>query len=203
MDKGAPAATQVADRFHLVQNLEQTLEKVFSSYGAELKAVEQQQRQTLVEVGTQTAIVTPKSTMTTELQAQKIANYQRRVQQQQEIRRLSEEQWLQIDIAQAVGVSVRTVQRHLAAPDLTEVAATNGSSGRSMLEPYKQSLLEWWNAEIRQPKVLMVLLQQQGYTGSERTLTRYLSSVRAAQGLPPSRVKPPQGLPQAILNLSR
>jgi transposase len=198
MDKGAPAATQVADRFHLVQNLEQTLEKVFSSYGAELKAVEQQQRQTLVEVGTETAIVTPKSTMTTELQAQKIANYQRRVQQQQEIRRLSEEQWLQIDIAQAVGVSVRTVQRHLAAPDLTEVAATNGSSGRSMLEPYKQSLLEWWNAEIRQPKVLMVLLQQQGYTGSERTLTRYLSSVRAAQGLPPSRVKPPQGLPQAI-----
>ena len=73
-------------------------------------------------------------------------------------------------------MSVRTVQRHLAAPDLPEIAATNSSLGRSLLDPYKQLLLEWWNAEIRQPKVLMVLLQQQGYTGSERTLTPTVSN---------------------------
>jgi transposase len=194
MDKGAPAAIQVADRFHLVQNLEETLEKVLSSYGNELKAVEQQQRQT--SVSDEIVVVTPKPTTTADLQDQKLANYQHRVQQQQEIRRLSEQQWSQLAIAQAVGVSVRTVQRHLAAPDLPEIAATNNSLGRSLLDPYKQLLLEWWNAQIRQPKVLMVLLQQQGYTGSERTLTRYLGSVRAAQGLPPSRVKPTLGLPQ-------
>ena len=41
MDKGAPAATQVADRFDLVQNLEETLAKILSSYGMELQAVEQ------------------------------------------------------------------------------------------------------------------------------------------------------------------
>jgi transposase len=62
MDKGAPAATQVADRFHLVQNLEETLEKVFSSYGNELKAVEQQQRQN--SASTETVVVTPKPTTT-------------------------------------------------------------------------------------------------------------------------------------------
>jgi transposase len=115
---------------------------------------------------------------------------------QQEIRKLSQQQWSQIAIAEAVGVSVRTVQRYLSAPDLPEIASTNGSLGRSLLAPYKQLLLEWWNAEIRQPKVLMILLQQQGYMGSERTLTRYLSSVRAAQGLPPIRVKPTLGLAQ-------
>ena len=194
MDKGAPAATQVADRFHLVQNLEETLEKVLSSYGNELKTVEQLQRQTSVPTGT--AIVTPKPTTIAELQAQKLVNYQHRVQQQQEIRNLSRQQCSQLAIAQAVGVSVRTVQRLLSAPDLPETASPNGSLGRSLLEPYKQSLLEWWNAQIRQPQVLMILLQQQGYTGSERTLTRYLSSVRAAQGLPPTRVKPIQGLAQ-------
>jgi transposase len=128
MDKGAPAAIQVADRFHLVQNLEETLEKVFSSYGNELKAVEQQQRQTSVEVATATVVVTPKPTTTTpELQEQKLTNYQHRVRQQQEIKRLSEQQWSQVAIAQAVGVSVRTVQRHLAAPDLPEIAAERSS----------------------------------------------------------------------------
>jgi transposase len=194
MDKGAPAAIQVADRFHLVQNLAETLEKVFSSYGNELKAIEQQQRQTSVPTGM--VVVTPRPTTTVELQAQKLVNYQHRVQQQQEIRNLSQQQWSQIAIAQAVGVSVRTVQRLLSAPDLPETALPNGSLGRSLLEPYKQSLLEWWNAQIRQPQVLMILLQQKGYTGSERTLTRYLSSVRAAQGLPPTRVKPIPGLAQ-------
>jgi transposase len=194
MDKGAPAAIQVADRFHLVQNLEETLEKVLSSYGVEFKAVEQQQRQT--SASTETVVVTPKPTTIAELQAQKLVSYQHRVQQQQEIRNLSQQQWSQIAIAQAVGVSVRTVQRLLSAPDLPPTASQSSLLGRGLLEPYKQSLLEWWNAQIRQPKVLMVLLQQQGYTGSERTLCRYLSAVRAAQDLPPTRVKPTQGLAQ-------
>jgi transposase len=194
MDKGAPAAIQVADRFHLVQNLEETLEKVLSNYGNELKAFEQQQCQ--ISVTTETVVVISKPTTTAELQAQKLVNYKHRVQQQKEIRKLSQQQWSQIAIAQAVGVSVRTVQRLLSAPDLPGTASLNGSLGRSLLEPYKQSLLEWWNAQIRQPQVLMMLLQQKGYTGSARTLTRYLSAVRAAQGLPPTRVKPILGLAQ-------
>ncbi len=119
-------------------------------------------------------------------------NYQHRVQQQQEIRKLSQQPWSQIAIAQAVGVSVRTVQRLLSAPDLPETASLNDSLGRSLLE----SILEWWNAQIRQPQVLMILLQQKGYKGSARTLTRYLSAVRAAQGLPSTRVKPIPGLAQ-------
>jgi transposase len=151
------------------------LEKVLSSYGTELKAIEQQRRQTSVPIGT--VVVTPRPTTTVELQAQKLVNYQHRVQQQQEIRNLSQQEWAQIAIAQAVGVSVRTVQRLLSAPDLPETASPNGSLGRSLLEPYKQSLLEWWNAQIRQPQVLMILLQQKGYTGSERNTVRISSSL--------------------------
>jgi hypothetical protein len=36
---GAPQATQVADRFHLLQNLAETLDQVFSTHGAALKAM--------------------------------------------------------------------------------------------------------------------------------------------------------------------
>ena len=36
---GAPQATQVADRFHLLQNLAEALDQVFSTHGNALKAV--------------------------------------------------------------------------------------------------------------------------------------------------------------------
>jgi transposase len=196
MDKGAPEAIQVADRFHLVKNLEETLEKVLCSYDSELKAIEQKQRQD--SVSTEIVIVVPKPTTTIKSQAETQDAYQKRVQQQQEIRKLSEQQWSQIAIAQTIGVSVRTVQRYLSLPDLPETPSYSRLLGRSSLNPYKQALLEWWNAGIRQPKVLMSLLHQKGYTGSERTLTRYLSALREAQGLPPTRVKPVIGLPQVI-----
>lgn len=164
---------EVADRFHLVENLAETLEKLLSGYSSELKAIELQQFQ--AEAATETVVVTPKPTATANAQAQTQAAHQRRVQQQQEIKKLHEQQWSQVAIAQTVGVSVRTVRRFLRLPDLPETPPRRRCFGRSLLDPYKQPLLEWWNGGIKQPKMLLRLLQQQGYTGSERTLTRYIS----------------------------
>lgn len=66
------------------------------------------------------------------------------------------------------------------------------------LDPYKPLLLEWWNEGIRQPRTLLALLQAQGYSGSDRTLTRYISQLREAEGLPPARVLPPKNRPKVI-----
>lgn len=43
MNEGAPKAIQVADPFHLMQNLEVTLEKVFKNHAQALKIVEKAQ----------------------------------------------------------------------------------------------------------------------------------------------------------------
>lgn len=182
MSQGAPDAVQVADRFHLVQNLTETLEKVFSSYHAELKAIEQQHRpkNTAPEV----AIVRAKPTATVEAQAQFQATHQRRVEQQQQIKRLYEQHWTQVAIAQEVGVSAKTVQRFLKLPNFPAVLPRRKSFGKSVLDPYKPIFLEWWNGGIRQPRLLVSLLQQQGYDGSIRTVTRYISQLRQVQGLP-------------------
>ncbi|MEM7769700.1 MAG: transposase [Cyanobacteria bacterium P01_A01_bin.37] len=45
MTQGAPDAIQVADRFHLLHNLEETLEKALKGHSKILKQVEQEQRQ--------------------------------------------------------------------------------------------------------------------------------------------------------------
>jgi transposase len=196
MTQGAPEAIQVADRFHLVKNVGETLEKVLGNYDAEMKAIEQQQRQALAS--TEMVVVTAKSTATANAKAQIQTNHQKRVQQQKEIKKLTEQKWSQDAIAKMLGVSTRTVQRYLGLPDLSETPSPSRLLGQTSLDPYKKMLLEWWNADIKRPKVLMLLLKQKGYTGCERTLTRYLSSLREAQGLPPTRVKPIKGLPQVI-----
>lgn len=116
MSQGAPYALQVADRFHLVQNLAEALERVFSSYSADLKAIEQQQRPTATTPDT--AIAKAKPTATEKAQVQTQATYERRVEQQQQVKRLHQQQWSQIAIAQAVGISVRTVRRYLKRPNL-------------------------------------------------------------------------------------
>ena len=50
---GAPAAVQVADRFHLLQNLAETLEVVFTKHAKDLRAAEQERHDAVaVENGT-------------------------------------------------------------------------------------------------------------------------------------------------------
>jgi transposase len=90
------------------------------------------------------------------------------------------------------------VRRLLKHPNLPETAPHRPRFGRSILDPYKLSLLEWWNAGIKQVQPLMALLKQQGVKGSDRTLTRYISQLREAQGLPPMRATPSKRLAKVI-----
>lgn len=192
MTQGAPHAIQVADRFHLVQNLTETLEKVFSQYHTELKAIEQEHRPHMS--APKVALVRAKPTATVAAQAQFQAKHQRRSDQQQQIKRLNEQHWTQAAIAQTVGVSERTVRRYLKQPDFPPVQPHRKSFGKSVLDPYKSRFLKWWNGGIRQPRLLFSLLPQQGYEGSTRTVTRYISQLRSAQGLPANVGCSPQSL---------
>jgi transposase len=58
---GAPQATQVADRFHLLQNLAEALDQVFSTHGNALKAVSDMLGRTrVVQPNGQTAVLVPR-----------------------------------------------------------------------------------------------------------------------------------------------
>jgi transposase len=194
--QGAPDALQVADRFHLVQNLGEVLEQVFCGYRPELKSVEQKHRQVLAPA--ETVVVIAKPTATIKTQAQFQATHQRRIEQQQEIKRLHEQGWTQIAIAQEVGLSERTVRRWLKLADFSELAPHRSSFGKSILDAYKPAIVEWWNDGIRESKLLMVMLEQKGYNGGKRTLERYLSQLREAQGVPPRRAQKGEDRPKVI-----
>lgn len=194
--QGAPDALQVADRFHLVKNLGEVLEQVFCGYRPELKAVEQKHRQALAPAQTVVVIAKPTATMKTQERFQ--ATQQNRIEQQQEIKKLDEQGWTQIAIAQKVGLSERTVRRWLKLANFSEVSSRHSSFGRSILDSYKPAIIEWGNAGVKDAKLLMIGLEEKGYRGGRRTLERYLSQVREAQGSPPRRRRSRKDLPRVI-----
>lgn len=198
MDEGAPDAIQVADRYHLTNNLGEVLETFLDGYGAALKTAEEKLRRELAPTGSDTVIVVDRPTATLEKQQKTQDTYQKRLEQHRKLWHLHEENWLQKDIAQEVGVSAPTVSRVLGRPKMAETPFRHSTFGVSILDPYKAEILEWWNTGIRQTQILMLLLQKKGYTGSLRTLQRYLSRLCEAQGLPRKRAQAAKDLPTAI-----
>lgn len=200
MDKAAPEAIQVADRFHLVRNLSEVLELSLENYHGELKAASREQYPATSSNldHHETVVVTPQSTATATFQERAQANHQIRVQQQQEIKALLEQRWPTAMIADKVGVSECTVRKYGNRPDFPETYTRRPTLGRSLLDPYKQEVVAWWNSGITNSKVLMVLLRQNGYEGSQRTLQRYLRGFRKAQGMPSYRVPVTKSLPTVI-----
>src|SRR2546428_2479952 len=192
--QGAPQATQVADRFHLLQNLREALEAVLTTHAQALNAVNAQQRPQPVPLadGTLAVPVPPPPTPPRAAQqaAQRAAIRQARYEQ---VWALHRQGYPIIAIAAQVGCSSRTIERYLQMPVWPEPQHRR-HYGRSVLNPYTDYLLERWNAGCRTAIQLFRELQTQGFPGSYRRVTAYVSRLRQAQGLPP-RCQGRQSLP--------
>src|SRR5437667_8906293 len=147
--QGAPAATQVADRFHLLQNLAEALTQVFTTHGPALDAVNATVRQQPVPLpdGTNAVPVPPPPTPPPE-QARAAQRAARRQAIYDEVWTLHHQGWTVPVIAAQVGRGRRTIERDLRTPTWP-VRQHRSHYGRSLLNPYKDYLLERWNAGCR------------------------------------------------------
>ena len=193
--QGAPQATQVADRFHLLQNLRETLDEVFTTHHQVLAAVHAARCQQPVPLpdGTLAVPVPPPPTPPRAAQqaAQRAAARQARYEQ---VWTLHRQGYPIVAIATQVGWSQRTIERYLQIPTWP-APQHRRHYGRSGLNPYRDFLLERWNAGCRTAIQLFRELQTQGYPGSYRRVAAYASRLRQAQGLPPRRQGRRQTLP--------
>jgi transposase len=103
--------------------------------------------------------------------------------------------WTAPAIAQHLGMSLRTVQRDLQRATFTG-RKQRSDRGDSVLNPYKGSLLERWNAGCRTAARLFRDLQQQGYAGSYALVAASARRLRQAQGLAPGQRCPRRPLPR-------
>jgi transposase len=188
MNEGAPDAIQVADRFHLMQNLEETLEKVFKGEAQALKIVEKAQLQADISAAPQTFEVPCNP------QSQQAINRTQRLEKYEQTHALWKQGYAIKDIAFHLGIGKRTVYTYLAASTFPERQPTIWQRG-SGLEAYKPHVQQQWNLGQQQTKVLFKDIQQQGYAGSYPTLARFTKQLRQTQ--PQSKPAPESlnGLP--------
>jgi len=177
---GAPKAVQVADRFHLLQNLAETLEVVFTAHAKDLRAAEQGCR----EAGTAEHGTVPIPQPKPQAKARVLAAARRepRLAAHKRVWELHGQGYSGQAIARHLGISRSTVFRHLRSEAFPE-RKSRGDAGHSLLDPWQHVVFEHWNIGRRHGRQMFRTLQQNGYRGSYPTLARYLQRLRAAQGV--------------------
>jgi transposase len=193
--QGAPSATQVADRFHLLQNLAEALESVFTLHHHALTAVNAALWQQPVPLPDGTlAVPVPPPPTPARVEQQAAQRAARRQALYEQVWTLHRQGWTRRAIAAQVGRTPRTIERYLHMP--TWPGRQHRSTyGRSVLNPYKGYLLERWNAGCRKAVQLFRELQPQGYTGSYRRVAAYVRRLRQAQARLPRRQGRRRALP--------
>ena len=191
--QGAPTATQVADRFHLVQNLAEALTQIFNLHGKALQAVNAAQSRTPRTQPDGTVVVpVPPASPLRNAQVQAAHSRNRRVARHEQIWALRRQGWTGQAIAQQLWSAKSTVFRYLRSPTFAE--RTYKRRGHSILNPYKDTVLQHWNRGCHDALQVFHLLQQQGYRGSYATVARYAQRLRQAQGLAPRQRQSSQHL---------
>jgi len=185
---GAPNALQVADRFHLLCNLTQTLQRLLERVAVAL-------RRSLVsstvtaEDSSATAITAEAGAAAPTLPAAAPVSLNRHQQQSQHRRERKKARWdavraahqrglTQRAIAQEFGLSRKTVRRFLQATEFPDQAPRRRRTG---LEPYREYLEKRWAEGCHNASRLCRELQQKGYTGERSRVKEFVQPWRTQE----------------------
>ena len=165
---GAPQAIQVADRWHLLVNLREALQRLLDRLRPELNA--------LLPAGfsTQPSEI-PIFRHRSRSQATERTR-QNRTQQRQvlyaEIQRLQNKKLPTRTIARQLGKSPTTLYKYLAMPEFPQKTVRKHIA--SILDPYQDYLSQRWREGCRNARQLWRELQQRGYPGTYRQVSRWV-----------------------------
>ena len=191
---GAPEAVQVADRFHLLQNLAEALELVFTAHARELRDAEQAQQRAAAAEG---APVRPDPPPPPQRPlALAAARRERRMATHRRVWELWRQGWPGEEIARHLGIGRTTTYRHLKSEAFPERKGRS-DAGRSSLDPWGDWVIERWNGGQRNGRRMLRELRGMGFSGNYATVLRYLNRLRAAQdgAAPPRRPQARPGPP--------
>jgi transposase len=182
--RGAPGATQVADRWHILVNLREALERLLARKHAAVRAAADE----VLAVPSPapptadgpTLPVPGVADQTTRAHRDQQERRARRVQRFEAVRALHEQGIGVHQIARTLGIGRNTVRRFLRAEGFPERQPRR--PGRTFVTPYEPYLHERWDAGCRNIAVLWREVRAQGYAGGYSALYAHLVRWRDQAG---------------------
>jgi transposase len=181
---GAPDAIQVADRWHLWDNLAGRVRKaVIAALAAHQHDGQQEQRQQEEEREQEEALPRPGPPRPDGGAGTRWLHGQ--------VRRLLEDGCSKAAIARELGLSEPTVRKYAATATAAELLPARQPSA---VDPYADYLVSRWNDGARDARALTAEIAARGYKGSDQQVRRFLRPFRALPGGAPA---PPPPAPAA------
>jgi transposase len=187
--EGAPGAIQVADRFHLWQNLCQAVEKTVISCRADLpEPAPEPADPEPAGTGASVSAGTPTLAAGQDPGAGRLAERAR--ERHAAVHDLLAQGRTHTQICTMLGLSPKTVRKfiHAATPGQITAGPRPLSSG---IDRFASYLHERWNQGCTDAARLHAEIKAQGYQGSQRSMRRYLQPLRAALTVPVLPPPPP------------
>lgn len=194
--RGAPKAVQVADRYHLVANLRDALQKLLDRKRGYLPILEET---TSMADPPPTPVPASRASLasqqedgdetpTTQAEALRQMRRGKRYERYQTVVDLHRQGLGTRTIARQVGISRNTVRSYLAAEAFPEQGLR--TKRRSLLDPYLPYLRERWNAGCQNAAQLQHEIAARGYRGSHTSVRSLVSDWRARA---PKEARPTTG----------
>lgn len=178
--EGAPQAQQVADRWHIVKNLGQVLERILEGKRALI-------RQANVSPARADAPLPPVSSSPVAVNAPKetrdarraCARRQQRLQRYDQVQVLHAQGLSHVAIASQMQIDRRTVGMFLRAEGFPERKERAPARQPRLLTPCLDYLRGRWDAGCYNAHQLLQEIRERGYTGSYSTVTNFLRHLRS------------------------
>ena len=181
-----PDATQIADRFHLLQGLSRAVEKVCHQHRGCLRKPAERGQDRPVQLPLLDAL--PPTLIV-----------QRVVNRYAEINHMATAGYPVSEIARRLGLDRKTV-RHYRDTDLDALLASARDRRSVSLDRFKPFLQAQFALGNTSGTTLFEQLREQGYRGGYSTLTRYLRTVRIGTALPaPAELPSPRRITSWIM----
>src|SRR5579863_1110486 len=194
--QGAPAAIHVADRFHLLCNLSEAVERLLQRHHTALHATSAALQRNALDTHVQAQEVAPTPPAAerplSKEAARKQATWTQRQARYDRIIALHQQGHSQREIARSLQVGRHLVRRYIAADSCPQYAGGARRHQPRTLDRFAPYLRQRWDAGDQNAAALYRDLRAMGFTGAPGTVRQYVRPWRpeGARPGPPARGRP-------------